>query len=379
MDALPGSDDRPGVFGPQSLQELPGIAAKFGLNRILLVTGRSSFTASGAASVLPGLREISVVETWSDFSPNPHVEDLIAGSRVLQEFQPDGIVAIGGGSALDMAKLLAVVGDSSPTGISDAIRTNDVTSRSRTLILVPTTSGSGSEATHFAVAYIGQEKFSVAHPALLPDFVILDPDLTESASPYQKATSVIDAIAQAVESHWARGASPVSRSFASSALTDLVPSAPAFIGGDGTAARHAAAGSHLAGRAIDLSKTTGAHAMAYGFTSRHGISHGHAVAITLGAFARLHAAAAASGRADADLHRDLEAIAGIVGADSAAQLGDRLDSIAEQLGLELRLEALGVPRSDLAVMARAVNQERMANNPVPATESDLRELLDSCW
>lgn len=378
MTALP-CDDRPGVFGPGTLKELPRIARELGLRRILLVTGRGSFTASGAADVLPALEEIAEVETWSDFAPNPAVDDLVVGSRMAENIRPDGIVAIGGGSVLDMAKLLAVFLGRTSEEIRADVRANHVTDRTPALVLVPTTSGSGSEATRFAVAYIGDEKFSVAHPALLPDSVILDPTLSESARPYQKATSVIDAIAQAVESHWARGATVTSRSFARDALADLVPSAPAFVGGDSPAAVLAARGSHLAGRAIDLSKTTGAHAMSYGLTKRHGISHGHAVATTLGGFARLHAARASSPDGSDELQQDLESIAALIGADDIHQVGDSLDEIAAGLGLELRLGALGVSRSDLRVLAGAVNRERLANNPLEVSESELAELLESCW
>jgi len=376
---LPGDDARPGVFGSHAVDELPRVVRELGLDSLLLVTGRSSFVASGAADVLPELRAAATVHTWSDFSPNPRVEDLAAGAEMMRSVRPAGIVAIGGGSVLDMAKLLAVLGDLDADQIPEAVRSNAVTARSRPLVLVPTTSGSGSEATHFAVAYIGPDKYSVAHPALLPDFVILDPVLTESAGSYQKATSVIDAIAQAVESQWARGASDDSRGFSRAALQDLVAAAPAFVAGDTEAAVPAARGSHLAGRAIDLSKTTGAHALAYGLTHRHGISHGHAVATTLGAFARFHGAAAAHGQGHESLARDLDVIAGLIGAEHAQGVGDRLDAIAGQLGLELRLSALGVPRSDLEIMARSVNRERLGNNPAELSERDLSELLESCW
>ena len=379
MTPLPGPDARPGLFGPKSLDELPRIVGELGLNRVLLVTGRRSFTTSGAADVLPALRNVATVETWSDFSPNPEVNDVIKGTEHARSFQPDGIVAIGGGSVLDMAKLLAVFLDKEASEIRDAVPGNMVSGRSPALILAPTTSGSGSEATHFAVVYVGEEKFSVAHQSLLPDFVIVDPSLTESASDYQKATSVIDAIAQAVESHWARGATDTSRIFAKDALTALVPSAAGFVTGDSSATALAARGSYLAGRAIDLSKTTGAHALAYGLTSGYGVSHGHAVATTLGGFARLHATAASTSRGDENLATNMESIAGLVGADGVSQVGERLDEIARRLGLELRLEALGVPHSALAAMARSVNRERLANNPVEVSESELLDLLRSCW
>ncbi len=372
-DVLP-AQDRAGVFGAGTIQELPRLLEEQGVSSVLLVTGRTSFTASGASEVLPALRSVLEVETWSDFAPNPSVDDVVRGAQVVQRLRPGAIVAIGGGSALDVAKLLAVLGDGDAGQIHEAVRANRVLGRSRKLILVPTTSGSGSEATHFAVVYEGDEKYSVAHPSLLPDAVVVDPALTLSGSAYQKATSVMDAVAQAVESHWARGATAQSRSFAADALTALVPSAAAFVEGDEEAAVLAARGSHLAGRAIDLSKTTGPHAFSYGLTKRHGISHGHAVATTLGAFARLHAAAAGD-----QLGADLEQIASLVGADDVAGLGDRLDRLAAEVGLELRWGALGVPRSDVAVLARAVNLERLSNNPVDVGPSDIDDLLATCW
>lgn len=377
--ALLPAPDRPGVFGDHTIAELPRIVRERGLSRILLVTGKQSFTSSGAAEILPSLRQAAEVEIWSDFAPNPEVSDLVAGARIVAALQPDGIVAIGGGSVLDMAKLLTVFGDTDPARIADGVRGNAVTERRRTLILVPTTSGSGSEATHFAVAYIGEEKFSVAHPSLLPDYVVLDPSLTASASRYQKATSVIDAFAQAVESHWARGADSASRAFAVSAMHDLAGCATAFLDGDADATVQAARGSHLAGRAIDISKTTGPHALAYGLTKRHGISHGHAVATTLGTFARLHARTAAAGRGSDGLNQDLSIVADAIGAASIDDIGDQIDRFARDLGLELRLSALGVPRSDLALMASTVNVQRLGNNPVELTEGDIVDVLNSCW
>jgi len=346
------------------------------LTRLLLVTGRSSFTASGATEILPTLREVAEVRIWSDFAPNPMLTDLHDGLAVVRDHQPDGVVAIGGGSAMDMAKLLTAFADLAPESVEAAVRDNRVEGRTRALVLAPTTSGSGSEATHFAVVYIGEEKFSVADPCLLPDAVVLDPDLTVSASPYQKATCAADAIAQAVESRWASGATAQSQAFAREALSELIPAAPAFVAGDADAASATAGGSHLAGRAIDLSKTTGAHAMAYGLTKRHGISHGHAVAVTLGAFARAHAEAAAR---RPDLMAVLDDIAELIGAADASSVGDRLDDLATTMGLQLRLSDLGVPRTDIPVLAGAVNVERLGNNPVPFTTSGLAELLNTCW
>ncbi|GAB3993047.1 phosphonoacetaldehyde reductase [Glycomyces albus] len=284
--------DRDVRFGDGGIELVGAIADEFDARRALLVRGKRSFTESGAHRLLPGLERVAKVEQWSDFAPNTDAADLEAGLRLVEQFDPDLIVAVGGGSAMDMAKLLcAYRGTTDGEALREHIREGAaVTGRDMRLVLAPTTSGSGAEATHFAVVYIGDKKFSIAGPAMLPDTVVLDPALTVSGSRYQRATSGIDAVAQAVESLWAAGATEASRGFAREALGLLLDAAENFATRpDPSSSRAMALGAHLAGRAIDLSKTTAAHALSYGITKRHGLSHGHAVAVTLGAFIETHA------------------------------------------------------------------------------------------
>src|SRR5699024_1895 len=121
-----------------------------GARRVLLVCGRRSFEASGAATMLPQLQQVAQVRRWSDFSPNPDAADVARGVAEVAAFNPDLVLAVGGGSAMDMAKLLcAYAGRNEP--VTDLIRAGaTITARSLGLVLAPTTSGSGSEATHFA-------------------------------------------------------------------------------------------------------------------------------------------------------------------------------------------------------------------------------------
>ena len=104
--------------------------------------------------------------------------------------------------------------------------------------------------------------------------------------------------------------------------------------------------------------------------------HGHAVAITLGAFARRHAAA---GRTDEKLAQTMAELADLLGVGGPDDVGTKLDRLATNLGLELRLRSLGVPFDDLPGLADAVNVERLGNNPVGFTTSELHALLESCW
>jgi alcohol dehydrogenase len=368
------------VYGPGSVDELPRLVGELGARRVLLVCGRRSFEASGAAAVLPELEARAEVHRFSDYSPNTDVEDVHAGLAALRASDPDVVVAVGGGSAMDLAKLLCAFDGTSD--ITAAIEAGDrVTARRRALVLAPTTSGSGSEATHFAVVYVGQHKHSIAGPAMLPDRVILDPELSRTGSDQQRAASGIDAVCQAIESLWATGGTDESRDLARRALPLLLPSLSRFVE-DPTPDLAAAMclGSHLAGRAINISKTTAAHALSYGLTMRHGIAHGHAVALTLGAFIEAHAAAPATRlqpAVDPSLHQAcMHAVLASLDAEDGAAARARFEALVVATGLETRLRPLGVETAEeRRILAGSVNVERLGNNPVVFDEAALEAIL----
>lgn len=375
-------------YGRRAILAVPGVVTELGARRVLLVCGRRSFEASGAARMLPDLERVARVRRFSEFTPNADVADLTHGLRTAAEFDPDLVLGVGGGSALDMAKLLcAYQGTTDQTELAGQIRAGrQIAARRARLVLAPTTSGSGSEATHFAVVYVAGEKFSVAGPVLRPDVAVLDPDLPPSGSAYQRATSGIDAVAQAIESMWAVAATEQSRRWARWALALLLPCIERFVHQpDDRSGRAMAIGSHLAGRAIDSSKTTAAHALSYGFTTRYGISHGHAVALTLGGFLAVHTDLRL-GRLRSGVDRDTHAetmreLFGRLGAGDplAAGAGDRLRerfvSLLERLGLAPTLSRLGHVPNDLRALAEGVNLERLSNNPVALDVDELTKII----
>ncbi|MFI6596454.1 phosphonoacetaldehyde reductase [Nonomuraea sp. NPDC050536] len=370
-------------YGSGAIQRLPELVRSWGARRVLLVCGGHSFEASGADRVLAPLTQVAQVRRWSGFSPNPDAADLIEGLAIAADLDPDVIVGVGGGSTLDMAKLLcAFPGVTDADKLAHAIREGrPAPVRDRRLVLAPTTSGSGSEATHFAVVYIGSEKYSVGGEAMRPDAVLLDPDLTVSGTAYQRAASGLDAVAQAIESLWASGATDDSRRYARRALRVLMPAIEDFVRAPSAgAARAMAIGSHLAGRAIDISRTTAAHALSYGITKRYGVSHGHAVALTLGAFIGAHGEAD-EGRLQPGVTigahtAALSTIVDSLGATSHGQAGRRWTELGDRLGLPMRLAEIGVDTPDqLRRLASAANAQRMSNNPVRFTTEELTDLM----
>ena len=215
-----------------------------GLTHIVLVSGRSSYEKCGAATFLaPHLSGKCVMHltTVGENARKEDVEDKLAQLPA----KVDAFIAVGGGTVIDTTKLLR--------GFSGL-----------PFLAVPTTAGTGAEATRFAVYYDHGKKCSADDIRYLPTDLILIPEFCESASDYQKASCAFDAYAQAVESLWAKGATEESKAYAHRAL-DLMATGDQLLG------------SYWAGRAIDISRTTAAHAFSYYLTSHYGIPHGHAV------------------------------------------------------------------------------------------------------
>jgi alcohol dehydrogenase class IV len=369
-------------LGSTALSSLADEIIASGSRRVLLVTGRRSFTNSGAEAGLARLSEACDVRRWSDVSPNTDSEELLEGLSIVSEYQPDYIIGVGGGSVMDMAKLLCAY----PAGLDreELVAQIDgggpLDERTIGLGLAPTTSGSGSEATHFAVVYIGAAKYSIAGPVLRADSIALDPTLSTSGTPHQRATSGMDAVCQAIESRWATGATRRSRRYADFALTLLLPAIRPFVAGDDSHAPAMQIGSHLAGRAIDVSKTTAAHALSYAITKRFGVDHGNAAALTLGYFIEDHSGDDHSRlQASVPIESHEAAVARIrsaLGALNGVEAKDSFLQLLDDLGLHSKLSSAGeVDDASLAEMAASVNVERLGNNPFTYSSDDLVDVL----
>ena len=215
-----------------------------GKQDVVLVTGRSSFAKCGAEWFFARFLQDKNVTHLTTVGENARLED-VEEKRTRLSAQVDAFIAVGGGTVIDTAKLLR--------GFSGV-----------PFLAVPTTAGTGAEATRFAVYYDHGKKCSADDMRYLPTDQVLIPEFCESASAYQKASCAFDAYAQAVESLWAKGATEESKGCARKAL-ELMKNGQQLLG------------SYWAGRAIDISRTTAAHAFSYYMTANYGVPHGEAV------------------------------------------------------------------------------------------------------
>ena len=337
------------------LQYLAGLSG-----RVFLVCGPSARQLAIHREVL---RRFPVAE-FNDFHPNPELDSVRRGIAELRSRNCGCILAIGGGSAMDVAKgirLYAGAGEDFASG-------SEPVPFAGPLIAVPTTAGSGSEATRFAVLYERGEKLSLSHEKALPDAAALLPEVLHSLPVPQRRATVLDALCHAVESFWSRRADPESRAYAIDALDCIGPHCEAYCAGRNDFAAEMQRGARLAGMAINLTTTTAGHAMAYKLTTRYGLPHGWAAAIcTVECWRWL---LAHPERWPDGLGETLRLLAEHLGADD-------LTGGAEAFAR--RTEALALPRADIpeteaAALARTVNPGRLQNFPVALTEADLEEI-----
>lgn len=369
------------TFGKGSIQQLRDILTQEHAKRILLVCGKDSFRTSGAEGVLMPLLKGAETVRFSEFAQNPKIEDIQCGIDLARAFNPDIVLAVGGGSVLDMGKLINLLAHQEGD-LGALIRGEAPLHPSRTpLVAVPTTSGTGSEATHFAVAYIGHAKYSVAHAAALPPYALIDPDLTMRMPPRLTAITGLDALCQAIESYWAVGATDESRAYAEEAIALIMASLHRAVNAPTVESRRDMAyGAHLAGKAINISKTTAPHALSYTLTSYYGVPHGHAVALTLGKCILANARAAS----DQILHPSgaqfqstiMRRLYNAFGASSPEDCDKRWQELVASIGLESRIAEVGISSPhDLERIVSKVNLERLSNHPVRLSAKALYEVL----
>jgi alcohol dehydrogenase class IV len=366
-----------------ALAELQGILAQLAASRVLFVVDQPAYRASGAAKLLEPALAGTTVTRFSDFGPNPKLGEIERGIAIQREAAADVVIALGGGTAIDLAKSIARLTAQAALPRDVITGGSALHPNGPPLIAIPTTSGTGSEATHFAVVYVDHVKYSLAHESLLPEIAIIDPCLTYSLPVEVTRASGLDALCQSVESLWSVGATTESLHHASQSLALVLTHLTNAVQNPTPECRRGLSeAAHLAGKAINISKTTAPHALSYAFTAHYGVPHGIAAALTLSPFLRYNAQVSAADctdprGADHVLQR-IDQITRLFEGSDIESVCQRLDEIIEQVGGLTRLAQIGA-QSDEAIeqLTPHINLERLANNPRAVDARALNRLLKS--
>ena len=360
------------VNGVRSYEEIKEIIESFGAKKFMIVCAGPVLSLD-VGKYLAAL-DVPSVE-FSNFSPNPKYEDICPAVELFRREGCDLVLAIGGGSAIDVAKCIKLYAALDPdvNYLEQTAKHSDIP-----LIAIPTTAGTGSESTRFAVIYYKGEKQSVKHDCIVPDVAILLPEVLYTLPAYQKKCTVLDALCQAIESYWSVRSSDSSRQVAKQAIEILVCNIERYIFDEKLDREVASAimmGSCLAGQAINLTTTTAPHAMSYKLTTLYGLPHGHSVGISLPRVWRYmlgHGEKCADSRGYGFVCDTFAEIAEAMGHK------DALSAIEWYETLLLKMEIKGpVPKdreSELMLLAGSVNVERLTNNPIVLDNEALYQL-----
>ena len=296
---------------------------------------------------------------FSGYHANPDLADASAGAEMYRSHGCDGLISVGGGSAMDTAKAvkaLLLAGD------MEAVKASRLPEGALPHIAIPGTAGTGAEATPIAVVYVNNEKLSLDHPALLPEAIVLDSTLLDTLPLYHKKACAMDALCQGIESYWAVKATAESRIHAERAILGVLRNLDAYLAGDAAAADAVLEAAYESGCAIRISRTTAAHAMSYQITKRIGPAHGHACMLTLPHLWR-H-------MGDAPVLTALNALMGTTnGADLLLCMLAALDMLPDAQPDDALLDAL----------AASVNVQRLGNHPEKLTAAQLREIYAAAF
>lgn len=340
-------------------REIGSILNNLGCRKFLLVCG-SSFCRLPVADYFASL-DIPCV-TFTDFTPNPQYEEVCRGVEVYRANECDAIVAVGGGSAMDVAKCIKLY---APMADDVCYLEQPYADSGIPLIALPTTAGTGSESTRFAVIYYKGEKQSVHHDSILPDYAVLDPVALYTLPAYQKKCTLMDALSQAIESWWSVAATTESRRLAEKAVRGIITNWCGYIfDADAKATMEILRASNLAGQAIHITTTTAPHAMSYKLTTMYGIPHGHAVALCL---PRVWEYMRDCGNVPV-----LDDISAALGTDDAVGLLDTM--LAE---MELKKPVTQDREEELSRLVKGVNLQRLGNHPVSLSSEILRKMYEN--
>jgi alcohol dehydrogenase class IV len=357
------------VCAPGALSRLGDLAKDLGGRAALIVTDKG-IAALGIADRARSSLEAAglTVAVYDAVEADPPYRVVLEATARAKEAGSDLVVGLGGGSAMDTAKVVALAVNSGQS-LDDMVGTDRATGSRLPLIAVPTTAGTGSEVTFVSVlTNDANEKKAIYSPKLLPDVALLDPELTTGAPRHVTAAPALDAMVHAVEAYTSRTRkNPISDALATKALAMLAGNFMTVLDdGRNVEARGAMLlGATLAGMAFVNASVAAVHALSYPLGARFHIPHGHSNALVMGPVFRFNLPAAE--RQYAELAPTvLPGQSFASDAEAAEAFVARLEAMLAESGLETRLSALGVTEADIAPMASEVTEKiarLIATNP----------------
>lgn len=350
------------------ITQLPAILKEIGCKKLFLVVDSSYpfLNIKDAIEALPVKERV----LFSDFTPNPLYEQVCNGIELLKTSNCDTILAVGGGSAIDVAKCikLAVLAKEGNAAIIPPLVSTRVVCDGAKLpfIAIPTTAGTGSESTHNAVMYYEGAKQTVTNDGVLPDYAVLDPSVLKTLPLYQKKCTMMDALCQGIESWWSVNSTEESYEYSRKTIELIMANWRKYIfENDDEAAAKIMLAANYGGRAINITQTTAAHAFSYKITSLYKLPHGHAVAVCLPEIWEYmigHMDKCIDRRGQGYLSDIFTLISNAMGCENPEQAIAEFRQMMKEM--ELKYPESGNKENELNILSTSVNPVRLMNNPI---------------
>ena len=363
-------------FGKGGVKEYLGcLLGNYG-ETVMLAYGGGSIKRNGVYDEIMGILNAAgkrIVE-FSGIMSNPTYAKVQEGAKLARENHVDLILAVGGGSVLDVGKSLCCLYGREFANVDmlrETITAGNLIPTAR-WVGVPTTAGTGSEVTCWATVWdpTQDKKRSLECQANYAYAALVDSELTQNMPVKLAISSALDACAHAVESYWANHTNAVSRGLALEAISTVMGNIEGLLDNKPAAHEAMARGSLLAGMAFSNTKTTACHSISYPLTMHYGIPHGVAVALLLGPVLELNAPATP------DLNRLLAAL----NVEDGKSLRNHVTELFEKSGLPATLQGWGVPADKLSHLAAlGMTKGRADNNPVALDKTTIENILHSIY
>jgi len=363
------------VFGNGSFQQLPEHIRELQTKRPLIVLDKQLAATGMKEQVVELLKKNGMeCQIFDKVDPEPKISLADEGAKLALKAKCDIIVGIGGGSAMDVAKAIAVLAANKGKA-ADYLGLNKVPGPGLPKIMIPTTAGTGSEVT-FTSVFVRpdlKKKEGMNSPFLYPDLALLDPLLTVSLPPGPTASTGIDALCHAIESYTSINASPMSKLLSLEAIALISENLRTAVH-DGTniAAREKMLlGSLYAGLGLANAGVTAVHSLSYPLGGRYGIPHGLANTVLLPHVMSFNISGAQEKFVDIAEAMG-EMVEGLPLREAAYLAVEAVNALVEDCGIQTNLEDLGISEDDFEEMAKiAMTVARpLANNPRQMTVED---------
>jgi alcohol dehydrogenase len=347
------------IFGRGSLSR---VWESVDRKRILLVTGKSRFREEPLRKIRKQLGSAQI-SLYDDVEPNPTHQNVDGGVEVIEKEGCDSVIALGGGSIIDAAKLMASIAVNKGKAHEYAFQKKRIEKKGLPLVAIPTTAGTGSEVTPFVVISDREKKLKlpIRNRQLFPKVAVVDPELTVSMPSELTASTGADALAHALEALWSKKAQPITDYLALRAaklIFDNLKTAcqePENM----DAREEMSLASLLGGVAISNAWTGAAHAISYPLTTNFGVAHGNACSLTLPEVMEFNALRS----------EKINRITQLYGPEKMREL-------FKEIGLKTRLSDFGIRKEDIPLIADGVVASTLESNIVEMKKEDIVAILE---